>query len=58
MTNKILRQEIPSIPPYNYQPTPYLGISKQEVIELRKQYINPVVATYYQQPIMIVEGSR
>ncbi|NEP83592.1 MAG: aspartate aminotransferase family protein [Okeania sp. SIO3B3] len=57
MTNKILRQDIPSIPPYNYQPTPYLGISKQEVIELRKQYINPVVATYYKEPIMIVEGS-
>ncbi|GGA22104.1 aspartate aminotransferase family protein [Okeania sp. KiyG1] len=57
MTNKIPRQNIPSIPSYNYQPTPYIGISKQQVIELRKQYINPVVATYYKQPIMIVEGS-
>lgn len=50
-------QDIPSIPLYNYQPTPYIGLSKQQVINLRKQYINPVVATYYQRPIMIVEGS-
>ncbi|NER33031.1 MAG: aspartate aminotransferase family protein [Oscillatoria sp. SIO1A7] len=48
---------MPSIPPYNYQPNPYVGLSAQEVIDLRKQYINPVVATYYQRPIMIVEGS-
>ena len=48
---------MPSIPPYDYQPTPYVGLSKQQVIDLRKQSINPVVATYYQRPIMIVEGS-
>lgn len=50
-------QNLPLLPPYNYQPTPYVGLSKQQVIRLRKQYVNPVVATYYQQPIMIVEGS-
>ena len=52
-----MRQDIPSIPPYNYQPTPYLGLPKEQVIKLRKQHINPVVGTYYQRPIMIVEGS-
>ena len=47
----------PSIPPYNYQPEAYSGPSIQQVIDLRNQYINPVVATYYKQPIMLVEGS-
>lgn len=47
----------PSLPPYNYQPKPYSGQPIQKIIELRNQYINPVVATYYQQPIMLVEGS-
>ena len=50
-------QDTPSLPPYDYQPHPYRSLSKQEVIDLRRQYVNPVVATYYQQPIMIVEGS-
>ena len=57
VTNNIVSQDIPSIPAYNYQPTPYVGLSAQQVMDLRKQYINPVVATYYQRPIMIVEGS-
>jgi len=48
---------LPSIPPYDFRPTTYVGLSAQQIIDLRKQYINPVVATYYQQPIMIVEGS-
>ena len=47
----------PSLPLYNYSPETYLGPSIQEVINLRNQYINPVVSTYYQHPIMIVEGS-
>lgn len=50
-------REEPSIPTYDYQPDPYSGASRQQVIDLRNQYINPVVATYYQQPLMIVEGS-
>lgn len=51
-----MRKE-PSLPPYHYQPDPYLGIVKQQVIELRDRYINPGVSTYYKQPVMIVEGS-
>ncbi|NER86515.1 aspartate aminotransferase family protein [Moorena sp. SIO3A2] len=57
MQNQKLSQDRPSIPPYDYQPDPYVGLSKQQIIDLRQQYVNPVVATYYQQPIMIVEGS-
>jgi alanine-glyoxylate transaminase/(R)-3-amino-2-methylpropionate-pyruvate transaminase len=48
---------IPSLPPYDYQPKPYNGPSLQEVAHLRQEYINPVVSTYYKEPIMIVEGS-
>ncbi len=47
----------PTLPPYDYQPVPYLGPSKEQVIDVRNQYIHPIVSTYYQQPIMIVEGS-
>ena len=47
----------PTLPPYDYQPVPYLGPSKEQVIDVRNQYIHPFVSTYYQQPIMIVEGS-
>ncbi|NEP11649.1 MAG: aspartate aminotransferase family protein [Symploca sp. SIO2C1] len=52
-----MTNNLPSLPPYDYQPKTYTGISVQQVIDLRKQHINPVVDTYYQQPIMIVEGS-
>lgn len=48
---------IPSLPLYDYQPKPYNGLSLEEVAHLRQEYINPVVSTYYQKPIMMVEGS-
>ena len=47
----------PTLPAYSHQPTPYTGLSKEEILSLRTQYVNPVVAPYYQQPIAIVEGS-
>ena len=55
--NKSFSDIIAAIPPYDYEPTPYEGISKQQIIDLKKQYVNPVVATYYKQPLMIVQGS-
>ncbi|NEP39356.1 MAG: hypothetical protein F6K25_05760 [Okeania sp. SIO2G4] len=48
---------IPYLPSYDYQPKLYNGLSLQEVAHLRREYINPVVSTYYQKPIMIVEGA-
>ena len=48
----------PSLPPYEYRPHPYQGPSFEEVMDLRKRYLNPALLTYYQNPIMIVEGSR
>jgi alanine-glyoxylate transaminase/(R)-3-amino-2-methylpropionate-pyruvate transaminase len=34
----------------------YAGPSKQEVLALRKQFVNPAIFTYYKEPLMIVEG--
>ncbi len=47
----------PELPPYDHTPRPYTGPSFQEVMELRKRYLTPALLTYYQKPIMIVEGS-
>lgn len=38
------------------QPEPYSGPSKAEVLALRKQYLSPGLITYYQDPLMLVEG--
>ncbi|MGQ0813412.1 MAG: aspartate aminotransferase family protein [Gemmatimonadota bacterium] len=37
-------------------PRPYNGPSREEVLNLRRQYVNPAVFTIYREPIMIVEG--
>ena len=37
-------------------PQPYTGPSADEVLALRKQFLNPGIFLYYKKPIMIVEG--
>ena len=49
-------QSAPALPPCDYRPRRYAGPSKQEVLALRKQYVNPAIFTYYKEPLMIVEG--
>jgi alanine-glyoxylate transaminase / (R)-3-amino-2-methylpropionate-pyruvate transaminase len=44
------------LPPFDQKPAPYSGPSAEEVLRLRKQYLNPGLFLYYKQPIMIVEG--
>src|SRR5437762_5221637 len=44
---------LPSTP---HQPQPYTGPSAEQVLALRKQYLNPGLFLYYKKPIMIVEG--
>jgi len=39
-----------------HKPEPYSGPSKAEVLALRKQYLSPGLITYYQDPLLIVEG--
>jgi alanine-glyoxylate transaminase / (R)-3-amino-2-methylpropionate-pyruvate transaminase len=46
----------PVLPPLDYQPRPYTGKSAAEVLQLRRQFINPGVFLYYKKPIMLVEG--
>src|SRR5260370_6962167 len=47
------RTPLPMAP---HQPEPYTGPSKAEVLALRKQYLSPGLITYYQDPLLIVEG--
>ncbi len=46
----------PPLPACDHTPRPYTGPLKDEVIALRRQYVNPAIFTYYKQPLMIVEG--
>ncbi len=47
----------PTLPSYDHTPRPYEGPSYDEVQSLRKRYLSPAILTYYQRPVMIVEGS-
>ena len=46
----------PTLPPCDHRPRPYVGPSKEDVVALRRQFVNPAIFTYYKQPLMIVEG--
>ena len=46
----------PSLPPFNHQPKAYSGPSPEEVLALRKQFLNPGIFLFYKKPIMLVEG--
>ncbi len=46
----------PQLPPFAHTPQPYAGPSADEVLALRKQFLNPAIFAYYKRPIMIVEG--
>lgn len=48
--------KMPDLPPFDYQPKPYAGPSAEEVLRLRKQFLNPGIFLYYKKPIMFVEG--
>jgi alanine-glyoxylate transaminase/(R)-3-amino-2-methylpropionate-pyruvate transaminase len=46
----------PNLPPCDHSPRPYDGPSKDDVLALRKQFMNPGIFLYYKKPLMIVEG--
>jgi len=46
----------PTLPPTDHQPTRYAGPSAEQVLALRKQFLNPGIFLYYKKPIMLVEG--
>ena len=46
----------PELPPFDHKPTPYTGPSADEVLRLRREFLNPGIFLYYKKPIMFVEG--
>jgi len=46
----------PRLPAFDHVPKTYEGPCADEVFTLRQEYLNPALFTYYQKPVMIVEG--
>ena len=46
----------PDLPPFSYQPKKYSGPPVDEVLRLRKEFLNPGIFLYYKKPLMLVEG--
>jgi len=46
----------PTLPPTDYAPRPYSGPAADQVLALRKQFLNPGIFLYYKKPLMLVEG--
>jgi alanine-glyoxylate transaminase / (R)-3-amino-2-methylpropionate-pyruvate transaminase len=46
----------PTLPPFGHQPKKYTGPSADEVLRLRKEFLNPGIFLYYKNPLMLVEG--
>lgn len=44
------------LPMTDHRPAPYQGPTREEALALRQKYLTPGLLTYYQQPLMIVEG--
>jgi alanine-glyoxylate transaminase/(R)-3-amino-2-methylpropionate-pyruvate transaminase len=56
LTLKIASMKTIELPPFDHRPAPYTGPPADEVLALRKQFLNPAIFHYYKRPIMIVEG--
>jgi alanine-glyoxylate transaminase/(R)-3-amino-2-methylpropionate-pyruvate transaminase len=46
----------PELPPFAHSPKKYDGPSADEVLGLRKEFMNPGIFLYYKKPIMLIEG--
>ncbi|KAL4515966.1 hypothetical protein Ndes2526B_g00679 [Nannochloris sp. 'desiccata'] len=46
----------PQLPPCDFIPPKYTGPDKDEILALRKQYLNPAIFHYYKNPVMITDG--
>ena len=46
----------PQLPPCDHQPAAYAGPSYDEALRLRREHLPPSYLTYYERPLMIVEG--
>src|SRR5712671_4545393 len=45
------------LPQTSHTPRKYTGPSADEVLQLRKEFLNPGIFLYYKKPLMLVEGS-
>ena len=48
--------QTPELPPFDHQPQPYTGPSPDEILRLRKEFLNPGIFLYYKKPLTLVEG--
>jgi alanine-glyoxylate transaminase/(R)-3-amino-2-methylpropionate-pyruvate transaminase len=46
----------PELPPFAHTPHKYAGPSPDEILKLRKEYLNPGIFLYYKKPLTMVEG--
>jgi alanine-glyoxylate transaminase / (R)-3-amino-2-methylpropionate-pyruvate transaminase len=46
----------PELPPFDFKPNKYAGPSPDEVLKLRKEFLNPGIFLYYKKPLMLVQG--
>src|SRR6201993_528667 len=51
-----MNMKTPELPSFNHQPQKYTGPSADEVLQLRKEFLNPGIFLYYKKPFMMVEG--
>ncbi|KAF7670422.1 hypothetical protein LDENG_00124710 [Lucifuga dentata] len=56
--SKYLSTGIPEMPPCDFRPEEYKGMSKERIMEIRKQNCTPMtmMATYYKKPVFIHQG--
>jgi len=47
---------LPQLPAFDYAPRKYSGPSADDVLRLRKEFLNPGIFLYYKKPFMMVEG--
>jgi alanine-glyoxylate transaminase / (R)-3-amino-2-methylpropionate-pyruvate transaminase len=46
----------PELPPFDHRPEKYSGPSADEVLRLRREFLNPGIFLYYKKPLMLVAG--
>ncbi|MDX2206125.1 MAG: aspartate aminotransferase family protein [Gemmatimonadales bacterium] len=46
----------PTMPPCGHTPPPYDGPSREELVAMRSQHVNPAVYTIYGEPLLLVDG--
>src|ERR1700704_2600740 len=51
-----LEMQTPELPPFDHQPQRYTGPSGDEILRLRKEFLNPGIFLYYKKPLTLVEG--